>query len=61
MKEVDLSGNNLDGGKAEIFLTCVHNIEKLIAQRCCGVEKFFPAIKCLSTAVNIVFTEVLIF
>ena len=34
MKEVDLSGTNLDDEKAAILSTCLHNVEVLNVSKC---------------------------
>ena len=49
IKEVDLSGANLDDQKAAIFSTCLHNIEVLNVSEC---ELTAHGIMCIARAIG---------
>ena len=58
MKEVDLSGTNLDDEKAAILSTCLHNVEVLNVSKC---ELTTNGIQCIAKAIKQKNAQVLAF
>ena len=58
MKEVNLSGTNLDDEKAAILSTCLHNVEVLNVSEC---ELTTNGIHCIAKAIEQKSAQVLTF